>query len=248
MFSFFSKKNESVPKGPKLPVKEIEKRILAIADEKLVSLGFSRDKKHNIWLRTRSSIVTDRVAVSFIEKFAAEWILATIVVGIQCPVLLDLLGQAFGYNYPKIHGVFGTLIGYVMPAGKPSGGEWKFPREQEPEEEARKMMSAFINYGLPFMEHYDSLEVIIGGERQFGLLGFRNVIELSALEYLAGRSDDARKTLEEALAHKDAPDEEKSEYQIPSKEKARKLFAVFENDTVRNSILGPKIESGALTS
>jgi hypothetical protein len=138
-------------------------------------------------------------------------------------------------------GVFTRIIGYVMPEGKPF--DWHFPRGQDPTSEAQKMMAAVLKYGLPFMEGYGSLDAIIRGKREFAQHRFRNKIELSGLEYLAGRSEDAKRTLEEALLCKDAPEKESLEFQIPSREKVRKLFALFKDDSVRESIMQKKPRS-----
>lgn len=231
MFSFLSK-NKNSPM--KLSVPELKDRIRAVVDNTLLPLGFVRYKKEDVWMRARNQIAHDKVFVNFIHKFSSEMIIASVHVGIHCPPLYVLLGRVFNYKYSPTRTTTGEGIGTLTP--RRNYLEWQFRRDQEPEANVRGMMDIVITYGIPFMESISGLDSIVINKKQRALR-FTTKLDLAGLEYLSGRSDDAKRTLQEALACEDAPDEEKPKAQIPSKKKAWKLAEVFETDAARESIL-----------
>lgn len=211
----------SAASQPRLKVMEIRERIYTTIDSHLTSNGFGRKKPRDIWFRARADDFLDVVSIQTITPFGpTELVLGNVRVGIHCEQINKVFDRLCGDPYEIAAPTFTSYIGYIMPQGKFI--EWRFPRDQFAEDEARKMAETIVKYGLPWFAQFTSLELLRHGIATYSLKGPRE-INLALLDDLLGRRESAIQILKSVIECSEKPEA------VQLERKALALFTGQEN-------------------
>lgn len=183
-----------------LSVKEMSKGMQAVFAESLEPLGFTH--MGVTFIRRRCDIAHDEVQIGIRTYGPGSPVFRVDVhIAIISQSVERLLAQLNEESYrERFSMTVGHNLGYVMPCT--SYLAWEIPRDHFPEQIARSMVEATIQYGLPYLERLDNWEAIYAETARHRP---DNTSHLAVMKYLMDQPEEAVRLLDaELIRLKDA--------------------------------------------